>query len=93
MRYVATAYLLLCLLALGVLVAGLPAFAGSDADPLAGVFAFLLALPWVLVLDLVDEAPLAVTVLATIAGMAINYAILRWLGSRFGARNTKGVES
>lgn len=35
----------LCILAFGAFLAGLPAIAGDDADPLAGILIFLLALP------------------------------------------------
>lgn len=82
MKHLPTAYLVICALAFGVFVAGLPAIAGDDADPLAGVFMYLVALPWILVLNLFDEVPIAATLAAAIAGMAINFLILRWLVRR-----------
>ncbi len=50
MRHIPTVYLVIAVISLGLFVAGLPAIAGADADPLAGVFALLVALPWILVL-------------------------------------------
>jgi len=86
MRWLTWLYLAACALALLVLVLGLPAVAGPDADPLAAVFAFLLALPWVLVLDLMGEVPLAVSVALTVGSMALNVVVLlglaRWRAAR-----------
>lgn len=79
MRHIPTVYLVIAVIALGLFVAGLPAIAGADADPLAGVFALLVALPWILVLNLFGAVPIAATMIVTLAAIALNYVILRWL--------------
>lgn len=82
MRFVPLAYLALCVVALAIFAAGSPALAGANADPLSAVFAYLLSLPWVLALDLVGEVPMAVSLAFMLAGMAINFLILRALVRR-----------
>lgn len=79
MRHIPTIYLVMAIFALGIFVAGLPAIAGSDADPLAGVFAFIVALPWILALDLIGSDSLTMTMIFAVLGIVFNYLILRWI--------------
>lgn len=81
-RMLAWAYLGACVVALGLFVLGLPALAGANADPLAGVFAFVLALPWILVLDLLAEPSMAASLVVTVGAMALNFSVLRWAAHR-----------
>ncbi|MDR7102719.1 hypothetical protein [Croceicoccus sp. BE223] len=83
MRHLPAIYLVLAIISLGILVAGLPAVAGDDADPLAVVFAFILALPLILVLEFLGDVPMAVTVAVILIAMAVNYAALRLLTRRW----------
>lgn len=85
MRYLPAIYLVLAIISLGIFVAGLPAVAGDDADPLAVVFAFILALPLILVLEFLGDVPMAVTVAVMLIAMAVNYALLRLLTRRWRA--------
>lgn len=87
-RRIPLLYAGLCVLAFGVFLAGLPAIAGEDADPLAGIFIFLLALPWIFALDALGELPLWATALASIAAMGVNFLILSLLLRRTARRNS-----
>lgn len=81
-RLIPLVYAGLCLLAFGALAASTPLFAGEDADPLGGIFVFLLALPWILTADLFGEVSLWVTILLSIGSMALNFVILRAVAKR-----------
>ncbi len=71
-------YLLLCLLALLVIPASEAGLFGLTPDPLAAVFAVLLAQPWLsLVSAVVGDTGLAASVAMTLAGMVLNAALLR----------------
>lgn len=83
MRHIPTIYLVIAAIAIALFVMGLPAFAGSDADPLSGIFALIVAMPWVLVLGLFGDPPMAVTIVITLVGIALNYVILRRLTRRW----------
>lgn len=84
LRWIPSIYLAFCAGALVVFALGTPWLAGEDADPVSAVFAYLLALPWVRLLDLVkSETPFALAVTGLLAGMAINWWVLRWLVRRF----------
>ena len=80
--WIAWFYLALCVIALVLMAAGSPIFAGDDADPLSSIFALILAYPWVLVLELLTEPPYALNVLVMILSMGLNFLILSWLGRR-----------
>lgn len=87
LRLMPAAYLTLCAAALFVFALGTPWWAGEDADPLSAVFAYVLALPWIRLLDLVEgETPVALAVAAMIAGMALNWWLLRLLVRRLTRR-------
>lgn len=92
MRHLPTIYLVIACIAVALFVAGLPVFAGEDADPLAGVFAFLVALPWILVLTLLGDVPLAVTIAVTLGGIVLNYLILRRLTRRWRVAHTGATQ-
>ncbi len=83
MRYIPAIYLVLSVLALGVFIAGLPVVAGDDADPIAAVYALLLALPLILVLEILGEVPTAAMVALILLAMGANYMALRLLGRRW----------
>ena len=80
--WIAWIYAALCILALILLAAGSPMFAGDDADPLSSVFAYLLALPWIRVLDLLGDTSFAINVAVLILSMGLTFLILSWLGRR-----------
>ena len=80
--WIAWIYAVLCLAALALMAAGSPMFAGDAADPLSSVFAYLLALPWILVLDLLGETSFAINVAVMVFSMGLNFLILSWLGRR-----------
>ncbi len=72
-------YLLAGILTLVAIPASLYGWFGVEQDPLSGVFALLLAMPWSLLLRLFEETG---TVFATIfcaAGIGVNFALLLWL--------------
>ena len=80
--WIAWIYAALCLLALVLMAAGSPMFAGDAADPLSSVFAYLLALPWILVLDLLGDTSFAINLAVMVFSMGMNFLILSWLGRR-----------
>ena len=80
--WIAWIYAALCLLALVLMAAGSPMFAGDAADPLSSIFAYLLALPWILVLDLLGDTSFAINVAVMVLSMGLNFLILSWLGRR-----------
>lgn len=88
-RIVAGLYFPLCAGALLLIPASIYGWFGVEQDPLGGVFAFLLALPWVLVASAMTDPPLWVTILVIIAGMATNTAIILAVG-RWAARRSAG---
>ncbi|MCB2051875.1 MAG: hypothetical protein KDE63_10640 [Novosphingobium sp.] len=90
MRYVPWAYAVICIAAFIILALGSPALAGGDADPLSGVFVFLLSLPWILLTDLFGEVSLVVIIVCAIGAMLLNFLILRRLVRRFHPRVSKG---
>jgi hypothetical protein len=93
MRLLIVGYALLCLIALWFVPASAYGWLGIERDPLAGVFALLLALPWSLLLSLMgDPGPwLALAVLA--AGMAMNSWLLWRLQCWLQGRLARGRRS
>ena len=75
-RGLALAYALLCLLALLVIPASIHGWFGIEKDPLGGVFAILLAMPWSMALGEFPTLGTAATVLLLLVGMSANVAIL-----------------
>ena len=51
-------------------------------DPYAGTFAFILGMPWRLVLEALAFPPLWLSIVLVMLGMAINVLIILWLGRR-----------
>lgn len=90
LRRVPEIYVFFCIAALALFALGSPMIAGEDADPLSGVFVFLVALPWILALDLFGELPITATIAAALLCMAINYFVLRWLTRRFHKSVSRG---
>ena len=86
----ATAYALLCLVALLMIPASAYSWWGFEPDPLSGVFAIILAMPWAMGLWALDSTPtwLAVALLALCMGanLAIIISLGRWLRRRRRAR-------
>ncbi len=72
-------YAALCVAAVAVFLAGYWGIAGSEADPVAAIYAFLLALPWVLVLTQLPDVPVWLSIAGPIAAMALNLWLLRRL--------------
>ena len=81
-KWIAWIYAALCILALVLMAAGSPMFAGDDADPLSSVFAYLLSLPWILMLQLFGDMSFAINVAVMVLSMGLNFLILSWLGRR-----------
>ena len=69
------------LLALFAIPASVEGWAGIEPDPLSGIFALLLALPWSLVLLALPDAGPWASFFICAAGIAINAAIL-WRAAR-----------
>lgn len=80
---VAGLYILLCAGALLLVPASAYGWLGVEPDPLSGVFAFVLALPWVMLATALTAPPMWLTLAIMVLGMAINVAIIlaigRWL--------------
>ena len=72
----------LCAGALLLIPAAAYGWMGIPEDPFAGVFAFILGLPWSLVLYAFASPPLWLTIFLVVAAMAINVLIILWLGRR-----------
>jgi len=81
LRWLAIAYALVGVLAILAVPASLYGVAGVESDPLSGVFALLLGLPWTLVLHLSDNIGTWGTLAICAAGIALNSFIL-WRLSR-----------
>lgn len=76
----AALYALLCLIALLLVPASIYGWFGVAEDPLGGVFAILLALPWSVALGHFPALGTAATMVLLVAAMAINILILLGLG-------------
>ena len=72
----------LCAGALLLIPAAAYGWMGIAEDPYAGTFAFILGLPWSLVLEALAFPPLWLSIVLVMLGMAINVLIILWLGRR-----------
>ena len=82
-RVLMALYAALCVVALWFIPASVHGWLGIEPDPLAAVFALLLALPWSLLLRLAgDPGPWLATALLA-AGMALNLWLLWRLQNRW----------
>lgn len=79
-RALAALYALLCLIALLLVPASIFGWFGVAEDPLGGVFAILLALPWSAALGHLPTLGTGATMILLIAAMAVNILILLGLG-------------
>lgn len=79
-------YVLACLAALFLIPASAHGWLGVEPDPLAGLFAYLLGLPWSVLLAQVANAGLVGNLVLVATAMALNLAIIfaigRWLTRR-----------
>ncbi|WP_260482569.1 SCO4225 family membrane protein [Sphingomicrobium flavum] len=82
LRIIAIVYLLVGIGALLLIPASAHGWLGIEADPLSGIFALLLALPWSLVLMLVDSAETLVALTVCAIGIGINFWLLIKLAAR-----------
>ena len=79
-RVLAALYALLCLIALLLVPASIYGWFGVAQDPLGGVFAILLALPWSAALGHLPTLGTAATMILLAAAMALNILILLGIG-------------
>lgn len=79
-RALAALYALLCLIALLLIPASAHGWFGIAEDPLSGVFAILLALPWSAALGHLPAMGTAATIAVLLAAMILNIAILLAIG-------------
>ena len=83
MRVLAVAYAAACLFALLLIPAGAFGWFGVTADPVAGVPAYVLGLPWTLLAAQMDADPdVTWAVLLTAAAMSLNLAIVVEVGRK-----------
>lgn len=85
-RALATAYALLCLVALLMIPASAYSWWGFKPDPLSGVLAIILAMPWAMGLWALDGAATWLLIVLLAICMGANLAIIvslgRWLRGR-----------
>lgn len=85
-RALATAYVLLSLVALLMIAASAYSWWGFQPDPLSGVFAIILAMPWAVGLWALDGTPTWLSIVLLAICMGTNLAIIvslgRWLRRR-----------
>ena len=85
-RAVCALYVAVCLVALFLIPASARGWFGVEPDPLAGVFAYLLSLPWSLLAARVAGASEFGNMVLIATAMALNLAIIfavgRWLAHR-----------
>lgn len=55
---------------------------GIVQDPLTGIFALILGLPWTLLLNLTEAINLYFAFFVSAVGIVVNACILYWLGAR-----------
>lgn len=87
---IAVLYILASVIALMLIPASLNGWFGMEPDPLSAIFAYVLALPWVLLLNLLPA--MSTGMAAAVAGlaMALNALILLGLARRFDNRSRSG---
>jgi hypothetical protein len=76
-------YVLCCLGALGLIVVSQRGLYGLAPDPLASVFAIVLAFPWSLTLRALPPIDARLALVSLAVGMAINLAVGIWLMRRW----------
>lgn len=80
----AAVFLALCLLAL------LAGWMDWGNGPQSYIFAILLSMPWILLVDEIVTSSIFINVLMTIAAMCLNafiiYLVFSWIGKRLAAR-------
>ena len=85
-RALATAYALLCLVALLIIPASAYSWWGFEPDPLSGVFAIIMAMPWAMALWALDGTEIWLSIVLLAICMGANLAIIvslgRWLRRR-----------
>ncbi|MGE0205316.1 MAG: hypothetical protein AB7E70_16835 [Hyphomicrobiaceae bacterium] len=91
-RLIVGAYVAACVIALAFIP--LSAAAIITPDPLAGVFAVILSLPWsALVVRVVDSSSVPLNMLLAAAGMVLNAWLIGklcgWVGSMLGSARTR----
>jgi hypothetical protein len=83
------AYILVSVASLLLIVASNYGWFGVQQDPLSAVFALLIALPWSLMLLLLDDSGPLASGLLLCTGMVINATIMMHLLSRTGRKRQK----
>ena len=86
-RFVILAYIIVCIAALAIIPMTAAGTFGIQPDPLSGIYALLLASPWILLLaDFVGNGDMVANMAMAAISMAINVVILlllcRWLTRR-----------
>lgn len=79
-RVLAGVYAAMCLAALALIPISSRGWFGVEPDPLAGVVAIVLAMPWSFLLQWLPGGGPWPGMLLVLAGMAANVAIMLWLG-------------
>jgi hypothetical protein len=80
-------YAILCVVALLLIPLGAMGLLGSEPDPLSGIFAVLLAMPWTLALSgLMSDTSVLWNLVLAAAGMLLNGLIVGFLCSRLARR-------
>lgn len=79
-RVLAGVYATACLAALALIPISSRGWFGVEPDPLAGVLAIVLAMPWSLALQWLHGGGPWPGMLVVLAGMAANFGIILWLG-------------
>ncbi|MGP1283327.1 MAG: hypothetical protein ACTS1X_10160 [Parasphingopyxis sp.] len=75
----AVVYAIASIIALLLVPASLYSWFGIAPDPLSGVYAYLLSLPWIMALLPFDEVDTWAALAAAAAGMGLNFWLLRRL--------------
>ena len=79
-RLLAGVYAAMCLAALALIPISSRGWFGVEPDPLAGVLAIVLAMPWSFALQWLHGGGPWPGMLVVLAGMAANFGIILWLG-------------
>jgi hypothetical protein len=85
LRIIAIVYAVAGIIAVLMVPASVYGWAGVEPDPLSGVFALLLGLPWSLTLELLGEPNTWKSLAVCAVGIAINAWLLFWLARRTAA--------
>ena len=79
-RLLAGVYAAMCLAALALIPISSRGWFGVEPDPLAGVLAIVLAMPWSFALQWLHGGGPWPGMLVVLAGRAANFGIILWLG-------------